>query len=173
MFIRSIAIALVAGTMAMTAAHAADKLTDPQIAHIAYTAGEVDIAAAKQALDKSQNPDVRAFAQEMVRDHTAVNDKALALCKQLGVTPEDNDTSRSLAAEGKAKLAELAKLSGATFDRAYAENEVAFHKKVNSALADTLIPSASNPQLKDLLQTGLKLFEEHQKHAEELVSKLR
>jgi predicted outer membrane protein len=47
--------------------------TDPQIAHIAYTAGQIDIKAAKQALGKSQNKDVKAFAEEMVRDHEAVN----------------------------------------------------------------------------------------------------
>ena len=64
-----------------TAACAADqaaKPTDPQIAHIAYTAGQIDIEAAKQALDKSKNNDVRAFAQQMVGDHTAVNNQALA-----------------------------------------------------------------------------------------------
>ena len=47
--------------------------TDPQIAHIAYTAGNLDVAAAKQALAQSHNKVVRSFAQEMVRDHQAVN----------------------------------------------------------------------------------------------------
>src|SRR5690242_6570530 len=70
--------------------------TDPQIAHIAYTAGALDIAAAKQALARSHNKAVRSFAQEMVRDHKAVNDKALALVKKLKVTPEDNATSQGL-----------------------------------------------------------------------------
>ena len=53
-------------------AQTAAKPTDPQIAHIAYTAGQLDIEAAKQALSKSTNKDVRAFAEDMVRDHTAV-----------------------------------------------------------------------------------------------------
>jgi putative membrane protein len=44
------------------------KLTDPQIAHIAYTAGEIDIMAAKQALDKASNKEVKQFAQDMMRD---------------------------------------------------------------------------------------------------------
>ena len=57
------------------------KLNDAQIAHIAYTADNIDIQAAQQALKKSKNKDVRAFAQDMVRDHTAVNEKALALVK--------------------------------------------------------------------------------------------
>ncbi len=86
------------------------KLTDPQIAHIAYTAGEIDIKAAKQALAKSRNKEVRAFAQQMVRDHTAVNKQALALVKKLKVTPQDNDTSRSLLKQADEKYSELAKL---------------------------------------------------------------
>jgi putative membrane protein len=56
-------------------AQTAAKLTDPQIAHIAYTADQIDIQAAQQALKKSKNKDVRAFASDMVRDHTAVNKK--------------------------------------------------------------------------------------------------
>ena len=166
--IGAIAFALVPG-----AAMADTPPNDAQIAHIAYTAGIIDIAAAKQALAKSKNKAVRSFAQEMVRDHAAVNDKALALVKQLHVTPQSNPTSSALTAQANKKRAELAKLSGAAFDRAYATNEVAFHQTVNSALADTLIPSAHNGQLKSLLRTGLGLFKEHQAHAEHLSAALK
>ncbi|MFC3071110.1 DUF4142 domain-containing protein [Phenylobacterium soli] len=151
------------------AAHAqAAKPNDAQIAHIAYTAGAIDVAAGKQALAKSKDKQVRAFAAEMVRDHTAVNDKALALVKKLGVTPQDNPTSASLQTGASAKLKSLAQLSGPAFDKAYVANEVAFHKTVNGALQSTLIPDAQNGELKSLLQSGLKLFEEHQHHAEML-----
>ena len=149
------------------------KPNDAQIAHIAYTAGNIDVAAAKQALRKSKNPQVRAFAQDMVRDHTAVNQKALALVKKLKVTPEDNATSQSLKKDADAKLADYAKLNGAAFDKTYAENEVAYHKTVNGALESTLIPSAQNPELKSLLETGLKIFQGHQQHAEQLAASLK
>ena len=46
--------------------------SDPEIAHIAYTAGQIDIAAAEQALAKSQNAEVRNFASTMLRDHQAL-----------------------------------------------------------------------------------------------------
>ncbi len=149
------------------------KPTDPQIAHIAYTAGQIDIAAAQQALKKSKNKEVRAFATDMERDHKAVNDKALALVKKLKVTPEDNDTSKALSKQAADKRAELAKLNGAAFDKAYIDNEVAYHKTVNNALQNTLIPSASNPELKDLLTTGLKIFKGHQQHAEQVAANLK
>lgn len=74
-------------------AQAADKPTDPQIAHIAYTAGVIDVEAAKQAIKKSKTKEVVDFANDMVRDHEAVNAQALELVKKLKVTPEDNATS--------------------------------------------------------------------------------
>jgi putative membrane protein len=153
-------------------AHAAGP-TDPQIAHIAYTAGNLDIAAAKQALKVSKNKAVRDFAQQMVRDHEAVNNKALALVKKLHVTPEANATSTSLTKAADAERAKLSKLTGAAFDREYVNNEVAYHKTVNGALQSTLIPSAHNAELKSLLQTGLTLFKEHQMHAEQVAAKLK
>ena len=172
MFLKVIAAlgVLVSGATAAMAQGA--KPTDPQIAHIAYTAGQIDIGNAKLALQKSKNKEVRAFAQDMLRDHTAVNKQALALVKKLKVTPEDNPTSKSLSNQGKATLASLRKLSGPAFDKAYADNEVEYHKTVNGALKDTLIPSASNTELKELLQTGLRLFEGHQQHAEQVAKSL-
>jgi putative membrane protein len=149
------------------------KLTDPQIAHIAYTAGQIDIKAAKQAVEKSHNKEVKQFAEDMVRDHTAVNEQALALVKKLKVTPEDNDTSRALSKQASDRLAEFGKLKGAAFDKAYIDNEVAYHKTVNNALETQLIPSASNTELKNLLQTGLKIFQGHEQHAEHVDADLK
>jgi putative membrane protein len=152
---------------------AAGAPTDPQIAHIAYTAGNIDIAAAKQALTRSHNKAVRSFAQQMVRDHQAVSAKALALVKKLHVTPQDNATSQGLTKGATAERAKLAKLKGAAFDREYVNNEVAYHKTVNGALESTLIPSAKNGELKSLLETGLTLFREHQAHAEQVAKALK
>ena len=167
-----IVLVLALGLGALGVTHAAD-IDDAQIAHVAYTAGAIDVTAAQQALQKTHNPEVRAFAEEMARDHTAVNEQALALLKKLGVTPQDNPTSQALSRDASATQDKLAALDGAAYDRAYAENEVAFHKAVNAALADTLIPSADNAELKSLLQTGLKLFQSHQMHAEHLAASLK
>src|SRR3984893_6809919 len=98
----------------------------------------------------------------MVRDHEAVNKKALALLNKLKVKPEDNGTSKSLADAASKKREELSKLSGDAFDEAYAENEGTYHLNVNGALEKTLIPAAQNEELKSLLQAGLKLFTEHE-----------
>src|SRR5689334_8031102 len=125
---RTITAAAAVMFAAVSVAAQAPKPTDPQIAHIAYTAGVLDIAAGKQAIAMSKNKDVVAFAEQMVKDHEAVNKQALDLVKKLNVTPEDNDTSKALTKAAEGKRAELAKLSGAAFDKAYIDNEVAYHK---------------------------------------------
>jgi putative membrane protein len=163
------ALSLVAGAALAQGA----KPSDPQIAHIAYTAGVIDIAAAKQAVSKASSKDVKAFAEDMVRDHEAVNKQALDLVKKLKVTPEDNDTSKTLSKQAADKLAELGRLKGTDYDKAYVANEVAYHKAVNGALETLLIPSAGNAELKSLLQTGLKIFQGHQQHAEHVADALK
>lgn len=165
------ALCLFVGTAPL--AQAADKPTDPQIAHIAYTAGVIDIEAAKLAISKTKNKDVLDFANSMVRDHEAVNVQALDLVKKLDVTPEDNDTSKALTKAADTERAKLAKLDGAAFDKAYVGNEIAYHKQVNEALETVLIPSATNPELKGLLETGLKIFQGHEQHAEHVAAELK
>ena len=169
----SVLAAAVCFAAASAMAQSTGKPTDPQIADIAYTAGQIDIEQAIDALKKTHNKAVRAFAEEMIRDHLAVNNKVLALLDKLKVEPESNDTSKSMYRDASRKREELRGLSGTAFDKAYAENEVAYHEAVNGALESTLIPAAQNAQLKSLLETGLKLFKEHQKHAEKLVDELK
>lgn len=167
-------LALVAAVSILAGpALAATDPSDAEIAHIAYTAGSIDIDVAKLALAKSKNATVRDFAQTMVRDHEAVNVQALALVKKLRVTPKSNATSEALAKQATETKTRLSALDGAAFDKAYAANEAAYHGTVNGALKSTLIPSASNGELKALLETGLTLFGEHQKHAEQLAAGLK
>jgi putative membrane protein len=83
-------------------------LTDSQIAHIAYTAGQIDIGAADLALKKTSNNAVKALANETVRDHTAANQKALALFDKLKVKPEDGkafDLARDIASFAASTIA--------------------------------------------------------------------
>ncbi len=163
-------LALSAGaTMAKTAA----ELNDLEIAHVAYTADNIDIRYAHLALAISNNPDVRKFAQTMIRDHTAVNEQALGLLKKLNANAQDNFLSRSLT-EGSHKLVdEMSKLRGSAFDRRYAENELAYHKAVNELVEKTFIPNIENPEVKDLFKAGLKIFKVHEGHAEMMVKKLK
>ena len=120
--------------------------TDPQIAAIVVTANQVDIDAGKLAKTKSQSAEVKAFADLMITDHTGVNKSATELVQRLKVKPEPNPTSESLQKGGDENLANLKKLNGAAFDKAYVGHEVAYHQTVLDALDKTLVPAASNPE---------------------------
>jgi len=125
---------------------------DAQVAHIAVTANSIDSAAGVTAKGKGTAKDVKEFAQMMITDHGTVNKQAVALAQKLGVTPEDNDVSRSLKAGADSSQTALQGKTGADFDRAYIDREVGYHQAVLDALDNTLIPSAQNAELKALLQ---------------------
>jgi putative membrane protein len=147
-------------------------VTDAQIAAIVVAANSVDIEAGKLAQSKTKNKKVKEFADSMVRDHTAVNKAAVDLVTRLGVTPEESDTSRGLTTSGEQARARLNGLSGKAFDRAYIDNEVAYHKLVIDALDKTLIPDAQNAELKQTLISVRPSFVAHLQHAEQLQASL-
>lgn len=153
-------------------AESPSELNDLQIAHVAYIADNIDIRYAHLALAISENPAIHEFANTMIRDHTAVNEQALALLKKLNASPEDNFLSQSLQANAELIIDELSKLRGEDFDRRYAENELAYHQAVNGLVADAFIPNIENDEVKDLFKAGLKIFKAHESHAEKMVASL-
>ena len=154
------------------AAHA-QQPTDAQIAHIVVTANQVDIDAGKLAAAKATNPEVKAFGEQMIKDHTGVNKQASDLAAKLNVKPEDNATSKSLKAGGDKNLSNLKTLSGAAFDKAYIANEIAYHQAVLDAVDKTLIPSAQNADLKALIVKVRPAFVAHLEHAKTIQSSLK
>ena len=146
--------------------------TDPQIAAIVVTANQVDIDAGKLAETKGSTQEVKDFGKLMVTDHSGVNKSAKDLVTKLHVTPESNDTSKSLQKGGDENIAALKKLNGAAFDKAYVDHEVAYHEAVLDAIDKTLIPSAQNAELKALLVKVRPAFVAHLEHAKQLQSSL-
>ena len=157
-----------------TAAAAATpaKLTDPEIASVAVTADQIDIDYAAIAKKISKNKQVLEFAATMAKDHGAVNAKAVALAKKLGVTPQDNPTTQSLLAQATTTKQMLNSKTGADFDKAYIDNEVEYHKAAIGVVENTLIPDATNPELKSLLQSALPIFKGHLEHAQKIQAAL-
>jgi putative membrane protein len=162
---------VVAGLLSFPFSNAsAQSVNDAQIASIVVTANQVDIDAGELAKSRSTNKDVKAFAELMITDHTGVNKSATDLAIKLKVTPQDNPTSQSLKAGGDKNLAHLKTLRGAAFDKAYVDREVEYHQQVIDALDKTLIPGATNDELKALLIKVRPAFVAHLEHAKHLQS---
>ncbi|HXV01450.1 MAG TPA: DUF4142 domain-containing protein [Caulobacteraceae bacterium] len=147
--------------------------TDPQIIEIALTAGDIDMASARQALAVSTNGAVRGFAGRMLADHGAADRKITGLANRLKLTPAPSPTSASLRQLADAKRAQYGSLRGRAFDQRYLQSEIAFSAAVAAALGQTLVPAARNPELKSLLGSGLAQFRNHQAEAERLAAQLR
>lgn len=171
---------LVAGILALTAivSFSQDKgksstPNDPQIAAIVVAANTVDINAGKLAKSKAHNKEVKAFAQQMITDHTSVNKQASALVKKLHVKPEENATSKSLKEEGEKNISHLKTLKGAEFDKAYIDHEVTYHQQVLDAIDKTLLPNAQNAELKGLITKVRPVIGAHLEQAKQIQAKLQ
>ncbi len=118
------------------------------------------------------DPAIIEFANTMIRDHTAVNEQALALLAKLKAQPQDNFLSQDLTMNSKKLINTMSKMRGKEFDRYYAKNELAYHKAVNNLIRTSFIPNIDNGEVKDLFKAGLEIFLVHEGHAKMMVRKL-
>lgn len=165
--LRSLTVALtLLATSTSANAQGNPTLSDPEVAHVAVIANQIDISYADIAMKKSKDAEVVKFAETMKRDHTAVIQQAAALAKKLGVTPKDNGVSQKLLADAEKTKKMLNEKAGKAFNKAYINNEVAYHKAVIGAVEGLLIPETDNAELKQLLQNVVPALKAHLGHAE-------
>ncbi|HEX6134694.1 MAG TPA: DUF4142 domain-containing protein [Longimicrobiales bacterium] len=161
-----------AAAPAASAPDAAGSLDDADIAAIVVAANSIDVRTGELARERASDERVRQFAETMITDHTAVNQSAQELVTRLGVTPTENEVSRSLQQSAEETRASLLSQTGAAFDRAYVAHEVSYHEAVLQALDDTLIPSAANEELRQTLVGVRPAFQAHLDHARSLLEQL-
>ncbi|MBQ5942825.1 MULTISPECIES: DUF4142 domain-containing protein [unclassified Massilia] len=139
----------------------ADKkaLTDMALSNMA------EIETAKLALSKSQNQEVKAFAQQMIDDHTKAQTEVQSLAQTKGVT-----LPTELDAKHKAKAAMLEKLSGDAFDRAYTKQSGRADHKATHAKLKKSMSAVKDPDVKALATKMTPVVEQHLKSAEEMIS---
>lgn len=154
-------------------AQSQNPLSDPEIASVAVTANQIDVDYGQLALKKSHNADIRKFAETMISDHKNIIQQATALAQRLHVTPKTNAMTQSLLNGETATMKTLKAKSGTAFDKAYAQNEAAYHEAVVGAVKTKLIPETQNADLKGLLQSVVPLLEHHTMMAKELASKFK
>jgi len=157
--------------------HAQDApdLNDPQIASAVVVANQIDVDYGKIALEKSENDEVKHFAQTMINDHQSIIEAAVALAEKLGVTPDnENELTQSLSDGEKEMIAKLKKAKkGQEFDKVYIDNEVAYHEAVIGAVKEVLIPQADNEELKQTMVDVSPLLDHHLEMAKEAQAHLK
>ena len=137
--------------------------SDEKILKDMAMADMAEVEGGKLAQSKSQNADVKAFAQQMIDDHTSNLNDVKALAQARGVTlPTEPD------AKHKAMAAKLEKMSGDAFDKAYMKDAgVQDHKTVHAKLM-AAAKKAKDPELKALVEKTEPVVAQHLKSAEQM-----
>ncbi|HKO88188.1 MAG TPA: DUF4142 domain-containing protein [Burkholderiales bacterium] len=124
--------------------------------------GMAEVELGQLAAQKATNPDVKAFGQMMVKDHTGANEKLKALAQSHGVQlPTELDRKHQRAKE------KLAEKQGADFDKAYMDQMVKDHKKTIDLFEDT-VKKSDVADVKTLAEGTLPTLREHLKLAQQL-----
>lgn len=155
----AICLALALGSQAALAAQDADDFVED-----ASAKGIAEVEAGKLADEKGQSQKVKDFAQTMIKDHTAANQKlkAIAQSKKLEVSDD-----AQLMDKAKAMILELRNAS--SFDRAYANNQVKAHE-ATIALFEEQAANGEDAELKAFASETLPKLKEHLVHAKELAA---
>ncbi len=161
-----------AATAPPPAAAPAPELDDPTIVAIFDAANTYDIETGGLAAEKSTNPEVKAMGENFVAAHTQVRQKGRELAAKLGVTPTA-PAENPLGDAHVAAMATLKSLSGAEFDRAWLDHEIAFHQAVIDAVNTTLLPALDNEEVKALVESVAPAFVAHMEGAKALRAKLQ
>ena len=148
------------------------KLDDPTIIAIFDAANTWDIETGAIAAKKGTSKEVREFGAMLARDHQVVRQQGRDLVKKLGVHPTPPGADFALAKSHAAALRTLDARSGAAFDRAFLEHEVAFHKAVIDAVNSSLLPALKNEEARALVTKVAPAFQAHMLAAQALLDKL-
>lgn len=144
-------------------------LDDAAIVGIFDIANTWDIETGSLAAARATRKEVKDFGAMLARDHKTVQDSGRALAAKLKVTPTPVPADFPLKVAHEAAIRKLQGLSGAAFDKAFLEHEVAYHKAVIDAVNKTLMPAIKSAELKALVLKVAPAFAAHQLAAEQLL----
>jgi putative membrane protein len=150
---------------------AAPMLDDAAIVGTFDIANTWDIATGSLAATRAARQDVKDFGAMLARDHKTLQDTGRSLAAKLKVTPTPVPADFPLKVAHEAAMKKLQGLSGAAFDKAFLEHEVAYHKAVIDAVSNTLLPAIKSLELKAFVQQAAPAFAAHQLAAETLLKK--
>lgn len=160
------AVLAVAAAPAFAQTAAAPSTADQQFARSAASGGKTEVELGQFVAQHAQNPDVQAFGQRMVTDHTAANAKLEQVAKgesiQLPASPDSKD---------QATINRIEKLKGAELDRTYIRDMVQDHQKDIQEFQKEA-QSGTDPQLKSFAQDTLPTLQMHLQMAEQAQSKI-
>ncbi|CAN5177656.1 hypothetical protein BH09GEM1_BH09GEM1_40780 [soil metagenome] len=155
-------------TKTATAAPGNSKVSQENVVAIILAANNTDLSYARLVPARASNPEVKAFAQRMLTDHTLLNNRVNDISTRDRITAEDNAISLDFRDHSAARRDILRELEGATFDSTYIANEIQYHQELLDAISGVLIPNTKNGELRDFVMSLRPAVSAHLAHAEQI-----
>jgi putative membrane protein len=150
--------------------------TATDVVNIAAALDQGEVRAAQLALTKATSPDVRAFAQHMVNEHTQSLARSEAIAQRMGIVPGTDPTSAHLQRESALLTRDLESIGGPAFDMAFMTGQITAHAKTLGLIDQALVPSANRAgahELEDELRKTRRSIVDHTARALDLQNVLR
>lgn len=129
--------------------------SDKDFVKDAVSGGMMEVQLGQLALDRAGNPDVKNFADRLVRDHSKANEELMQVARS-----ENMKVPEQMEEKHMEMIRELSRLSGKDFDRAYINHMVKDHKEDIGKFSKQA-QKGDNPQLKSFASNTLPKLEEH------------
>jgi putative membrane protein len=145
-----------------------ETLTESQIAKVTDLINTAEIAQAKLAQSRGKAPDVKQFADKMLKHHDQAQREQAKIEQRLKLTRADSATAAKVASDGEAQLAKLKGADAASFDAAYISSQLDAHQQALDLLDTQLIPNAKTPEVVNALQIARETVDQHLREARAL-----
>jgi putative membrane protein len=130
-------------------------VSDPLFAAAAATGGLAELTISELGVQKATDPELRQFSQQMIAEHTRMNQQLMTLAAQKGIpVPRAVDPRSQFCAQS------LAGLSGREFDRCYAKAQLVAHMD-SVAMFEAEAQRGQDPDVKTLAAQSLARIQEH------------
>jgi predicted outer membrane protein len=148
-------------TATETAAQEAEPMNTGEILHVLQTINDGEINHAQLAVQKSDNPEVQQTAQTIIQDHRDLNERIDTIARDTGAEMTETDLSRTIETQVSQIQDQLTELSGQEFDQEFLRRQIQLHELSIMTARDELMPSATEPQVRDLLTDASDHLEQH------------
>ena len=134
----------------------AKMFTPAKIASVASVSNINEIDPSRVALTNSQNPQIQAYARDMVTEHSQFETALRTMLQQKKMLVQDNALSYQLKQNARPTLDSLRSKQGMMFDVAYVNQQIESHDLTLKTLDTSLIPNATDPDMKNMLQNQVR-----------------
>ncbi len=134
----------------------------------------MEIALGKMAEQKASNSEVRAYAAQLVQDHTNVDRMVVDMAQESGTNlkngAEAHQAIRHVTAREKELERKMKAAQGAEFDRLFLQETSADHDKLIGKLQQDK-QNTSDEELETLIEKVIPVLEQHRELAQILMKK--